>query len=75
MEAAILQFIPLMTIQLVYAAIVFVMAKKRRINPWLWTIGSLVPGFGVLASAIFMLLTMFSMLDRLHALENKATFS
>ncbi len=75
MVAAILQFIPLMTIQVVYAVIVFMMAKRRKLSPWPWTIGSLVPGIGMIVSGIFILLTIFSVLDRLNALESKATFS
>lgn len=75
MEAAILQLIPLLTIQVVYAIIVFVTARKRPVNPWPWTIGTLVPGVGMIVAAVFWLVTLFSVLDRLKALESRDTFS
>jgi hypothetical protein len=75
MEAALMQFIPLMIIQLVYALVVFLMARKRGVNAWVWTIGSLVPVIGMFVSLVFFILTMLSILDRLNALETKQTFS
>jgi hypothetical protein len=64
-----------LVIGVIYAVIVYVIARKRRVNPWPWTIGALIPGIGLLVSAVFYLLTLFSVLDRLNALEDKATFS
>ena len=68
---AIIQFMPIMFLQLIYAAIVFVVAQKRHVNPWIWTIASLVPVCGLFVSGVFMLLSFLSMLDRLNVLENK----
>jgi hypothetical protein len=62
-------------IGVIYAIIVYVIARKRRVNPWPWTIGALIPGIGLLVSAVFYLLTIFSVLDRLNVLEDKSTFS
>ncbi|HLY56095.1 MAG TPA: hypothetical protein VKS60_11090 [Stellaceae bacterium] len=69
----IVAFLPLTIFGWVYAAIVFVVARKRAINPWGWTIGSAVPAFGTLVSAVFMILTLLSILDRLNDLERRRT--
>ncbi len=74
----IIQMIPAMTLGLIYAALTFVMARKRRINPWPWTIGALIPFIGIIVSAVFFFTTMLSMLDRPNALEDQGgphTFS
>ena len=68
----VIQFIPIMFLQLIYAAIVFVVARKRHVNPWIWTVASLVPVFGLLVSGVFMLFSFLSILDRLNVLENNA---
>ena len=69
-----MQLIPITLVGLVYAAIVFVVARKRRINPWGWTIGSLVPGIGLIVAGIFWILTLLSVLDRLDKLETSGQF-
>lgn len=69
MQDAIIQLAPVTLLGAIYAVIVFVVAKKRGINPWLWTIGSFIPIIGWLVSGIFLLLTFLSMLDRLNELE------
>ncbi|WP_157223713.1 hypothetical protein [Caulobacter sp. AP07] len=69
MEAQMIQFMPMIVLSLFYVAIVYVIARKRGINPWGWTIGTLVPGVGLVVSAIFFFLTFLSVLDRLNALE------
>jgi hypothetical protein len=71
---AILQFIPIMIIGAIYALVVFLVARKRRINPWGWTIASLVPFFGIFVAAVFLITTLLSILDRLHVLEAKGEF-
>ncbi len=63
------QVVPFTLISIIYAVIVFIVARKRRINPWGWTIGTLIPFIGLFISAIFFLLTFLSILDRLNALE------
>ena len=68
-QAAIIQFIPIMIIGLIYAVIVFMVARKRRLNPWPWTIAAVIPLVGVFVSGLFLLLTFLSVLDRLNALE------
>ena len=60
---------------IVYAIVVYVIARKRRVNPWPWTIATLIPGIGLLIAAIFYLLSFLSVLDRLNKLENETTFS
>jgi hypothetical protein len=71
----IIQLLPLMIIQTVYAIITFVMARKQGKNPWAWTIFTLVPGIGMFVFLIFFLLTLLSMLDRLNALEKETLAS
>jgi len=62
-------------IGVIYAIIVYVVARKRRVNPWPWTIPTLIPVLGMIVAGIFMLLSFLSVLDRLNALENNTTFS
>ncbi|MBL8556296.1 MAG: hypothetical protein JNL41_18625 [Phenylobacterium sp.] len=59
----------------VYAIVVYVIARKRRVNPWPWTIATLIPAIGLLVAAIFYLLSFLSVLDRLNKLEGEAQFS
>jgi hypothetical protein len=67
-----IQFVPIIVVSVIYAAIVFIVARKRKINPWGWTIGTLVPFIGLFISAIFFLLTLLSILDRLNMLEERS---
>lgn len=74
-EALALQFLPLTILSFIYAAVVYVVAKKRRINPWGWTIATLVPAIGpIFVGPIFMLLSFLSVLDRLNKLEEAGQF-
>ena len=68
----ILQFVPLFIFSLIYAVPIFIIAQKRKVNPWLWTVGTLVPLFGLFVAAIFFVTTIMSMIDRLDALETDA---
>jgi hypothetical protein len=54
---------------LIYAVPVFIIAQKRKVNPWLWTVGALVSFFGLFVAATFFVTTILSMIDRLNALE------
>jgi uncharacterized membrane protein len=65
------ELFPALLIGWIYAVIVFIVARKRRINPWGWTIGTLVPAFGVIVGAVFMLMSFLSVFDRLNALEGR----
>lgn len=69
---AIVEFIPLIIVQLIYAAIAFVVARKRSMNPWPWTIGTLIPILGMLVFGLYFLLSFLSVLDRLNTLERPA---
>lgn len=69
---AIIQMVPAVVLGLIYAAVVFVVARKRHINPWGWTIAAAVPVIGLIVAAVFWLLTLFSILDRLNRLEAEA---
>jgi len=69
MQDAIIQLAPVALVGAIYAVVVFIVAKKRSLNPWLWTLGSLIPIIGWLVSGLFLLLTFLSMLDRLNELE------
>jgi hypothetical protein len=74
-EAMLVQFLPLTILSLIYAVVVFVIARKRRINPWGWTIGTLVPVFGpIFVGPTFMLLSFLSVFDRLNRLEEAGQF-
>lgn len=79
MESQFAQFGPMMVLGLFYAVIVYLVARKRRINPWVWTVATLIPGIGLIVAGIFFLLTFLSVLDRLNALEaglaQEATFN
>lgn len=66
-----MQILPLLIWQFIFAVIVFVVARKRGVNPWIWTIATLIPGIGMVIYLVFSLLTWLSILDRLNALEGK----
>lgn len=70
--ALIIQILPSLIVGTIYAALVFVVARKRAINPWPWTIGTLIPLFGLFVGAAFFYVTTLSILDRLNVLEGKA---
>jgi len=69
------QLLPSLVLGLIYAWIVYVVARKRRVNPWVWVIPAIIPVIGLVVSAIFMLLSFISIFDRLNALETKQTFT
>lgn len=60
---------------IIYAVVVYFVARKRGVNPWPWAIPTLIPVLGMMIAAIFMILSFLSVLDRLNALENRETFS
>ena len=66
-----IQLIPSMILGIIYAIIVYVIARKRHINPWGWTVGTLIPVIGLIVGGIFYLLSFLSVLDRLNALEGR----
>lgn len=72
-QDAIIQFIPLTFIGLLWAAPVYLTAQKRRINPWPWTIACVIPVINVIAIPAFWVTTVMSILDRLNK-EVGATF-
>ena len=72
MESQLIQLAPMMVLGVVYAIVVFIVARKRGINPWIWTIATLIPVIGFIVSGVFFLLTFLSMLDRLNALERSS---
>jgi hypothetical protein len=74
MQAQMIQIFPILFLSIIYAIVVFVVARKRNINPWGWTIGTVIPFVGFFVSAIFFLLTLMSILDRLNSLEKERTF-
>lgn len=59
---------------LIYAVVVFIVARKRNINPWGWTLATAIPVAGLIVAAVFFLTTLLSMLDRLNKLEQRETF-
>jgi hypothetical protein len=63
---------PFLVLSVFYGGIVLIVALKRRINPWAWTILALVPFINWLVVPIFLFVTLLSMLDRLHSLETAA---
>jgi hypothetical protein len=67
---AIIQRVPLIILNAIYAIVEFIVARKRRVNVWGWTLATLTPFFGLFVSAIFFLTTLLSILDRLNALES-----
>ncbi|WP_340646716.1 hypothetical protein [Phenylobacterium sp.] len=69
----IIQFIPSIILGILYAIVVFLVARKRRINPWGWTIATLIPIIGLVVAAVFFCVTLLSILDRLNGLEGIST--
>ena len=43
----IVQLVPLMIFQIIYAIIAFKFCRKQNWNAWLWTIASLIPLIGM----------------------------
>jgi hypothetical protein len=69
-EDMIIQLVPITILAIIYAIVVFIIARKRGINPWPWTIGSVVPFVGqIIVAPVFLLLSFLSVFDRLNALE------
>lgn len=68
-EDAIIQFIPLMTLSLIWAWPIFLIAKKQGRNPWLWAILVIIPLVNVVTFSVFWVLTIMTILDRLNAME------
>lgn len=62
-------------IGIIYAIVVYIVARKRGVNPWVWAIPTLIPFIGVIVGAIFMLLSFLSVLDRLNVLEKRDAFT
>ncbi|CAN5425936.1 hypothetical protein BH10PSE3_BH10PSE3_34110 [soil metagenome] len=73
-QAQIIQIFPILFLSIIYAIVVFIVARKRNINPWGWTIGTAIPFIGFFVSAVFFLVTLMSILDRLNMLEKERTF-
>ncbi len=70
LEALFFQFLPVMVFQALLAWLVYLIATKRGINPWPWTLGTLVPSIGLLVSAVFHSLSLAAAFERLRALED-----
>ena len=66
---AISLFLPFIFWGVIWGVVVFFIAKKRGENPWIWGLLCGIPGLGWLVTLVFMLLTLFSILDRLNRLE------
>lgn len=39
-----MQFVPLLFWQVIFASLTFVVCRKRHVNPWGWTLLTLIPG-------------------------------
>ena len=63
-------FVPFIIIQSIVVLIVFIVCRKRKINPTAWTLWTAIPIVGVFTSYIFLLVTLFSILDRLNKIED-----
>jgi len=72
LEAIFLQLLPVMIFQALLAWLVYFIATKRGINPWPWTIGTLVSSIGLLVSAVFHSLSLAAAFERLRMLEDKS---
>ena len=67
----IMQILPLMIFQVLYAIVVFQICRKQNWNSWLWTLVTLVPVIGAFAFIVTFLSSHLKSLDRLNALEGK----
>jgi hypothetical protein len=71
----ILQFIPSIFMGVILAIPVFLIARKRRANAWLWAILTVVPVLGFVVVFVFYTNTFLWIMDRLNKLEADKTFS
>jgi len=60
---------PTLILELALAVPIFMIAKKRSVNAWLWTVLNFVPLFGWVFSIFFYAATVLSILDRIDRLE------
>jgi hypothetical protein len=73
MTALVMQLLPLMIFQMIYAVVVFQLCRKQNWNAWLWTIAMLIPVVGMIVFPVIFLTTVLKTLDRLNVLENRTT--
>lgn len=71
MTGIVMQLLPLMIFQIIYAIVAFQICRKQNWNAWLWTIAMLVPVIGMIVFIVIFLTTMLKTLDRLNVLEGK----
>jgi hypothetical protein len=57
-----------------YAWIIYLVARRRGVNPIPWILGTFIPVIGFIVAGVFFVLTLLSILDRLSALEQDRTF-
>ena len=72
LEATTLQMLPIMLVQVFYAWGAFGILRKRGVNPWPWTLASLIPGIGIFVVPVFLYWMLGAIFDRLRALEGKS---
>ena len=68
-------FLPLLLISLTFSIPVFLIARKRKLNPWGWTILTFCPFVGWIFAIAFCANTVLSILDRLAKIESETNFS
>jgi len=66
-----MQLVPLMVLQLLYAVVTFQLCSKQRWNAWILTLVVLIPVIGMIAFIVIFLTTLLKTLDRLNVLEGK----
>ena len=74
MLAVILQLIPFLILGTIFSIPVFLIARKRGENAWLWVVISIIPVIGGIAQLVFYVTTLMSILDRLEKLESEVPF-
>lgn len=67
----VMQLLPIMIFQIIYAVVVFQLCRKQNWNAFLWTVLTLVPVLGMIVFIVVFLSTMLKTLDRLNAIEGK----
>lgn len=72
MQELLLQFVPSVLLQLVLAAVFFILWRKLGRNPWPVTILTLIPLVGLVVSGVVWIRALFIIADRLNMLENRA---
>lgn len=69
----IIQLMPLLIMQIVFAGMAWWISPKMGKNRWLWGGLFLIPAFGMIFTLVFQFIVLGSILDRLNVLTARET--